>query len=109
MKLLSENILTDSGDFNGCRSYSEYIGYFEHTRESGEVMLIRIYFDNDRTDKDLTVSLFTKEQGFTRIADFDCIPLLQPISHHKYRSDEFVEMIQYNNGVIEEWLNIVFH
>jgi hypothetical protein len=109
MKLLSENILTDSGDFNGCRSYSEYIGYFEHTRESGEVMLIKICFHNDRTDKGLSVNLFIKEQGFTMIADFDCIPLLVPISRHNYRSDAFVERIQYNNGVIGDWLDIVFH
>lgn len=109
MKLLSENILTDSGDFNGCRSYSKYIGYFEHTRESGEVMLIRVSFDNDRTDKGLAISLFIKEQGFVNIAGFDSIPFLQPISHHKYRGDEFVMMIGYNNESIGEWLGIVFH
>jgi hypothetical protein len=109
MKLLSENILTDNGDFNGCRSYSKYIGYFEHTRESGEVMLIRVSFDNDRTDKGLSISLFIKEQGFVNIAGFDSIPFVQPISHHKYRGDEFVKMIGYNNGSIEEWLGIVFH
>lgn len=109
MKLLSENILTDSGDFNCCRSYSEYIGYFEHTRESGEVMLIKICFDNNRTDKGLNISLFSKEQGFVKIAGFDSIPLLVPISHNKYRGDEFVKAIEYNNNVIEEWLGIVFH
>lgn len=109
MKLLSENILTDSGDFLGCRKFSKYIGYFEHTRESGEVMLIKIAFNNDRTDRGLDISLFIKEQGFVKIAGFDSIPFLQPIPHQKYRSDEFVKMIRYNNGSIEEWLSIVFH
>jgi hypothetical protein len=72
-------------------------------------MLIRVSFDNDRTDKGLSISLFIKEQGFVNIAGFDSIPFVQPISHHKYRGDEFVKMIGYNNGSIEEWLGIVFH
>jgi hypothetical protein len=108
MKLLSENILTDNGDFNGCRAYSEYIGFFEHTRESGEVMLIKIVFSNNHNDEDLSISMFTNN-GFVKIAGFNAILFLQPIPHYKYRGDEFVKMIGYNNGCIEEWLNIVFH
>lgn len=106
MKLLSENILTDNGNSS---SYSKYIGYFEHTRESGEVMLIKISFNNGQTDKGLDINLFIKEQGFVKIAGFDSIPFLEPISHRKYRGDEFTKMIKYNNGSIEEWLDIVFH
>lgn len=108
MKLLTENIMTDNGNFNGCRAYSEYVGFFEHTRENGEVMLIKIAFDNNHNDKDLSISMFTNN-GFVKIAGFSAIGFLQPIPHHKYRGDEFVEMIKYNNGSIEEWLNIVFH
>lgn len=108
MKLLTENILTDNGDFNGCRAYSEYVGFFEHTRENGEVMLIKITFDNNHNDKDLSVKLFTKDKGFVTIAGFNAIEGVLSINDH-CRSDKFVEAIYYNNSRIEEWLNIVFH
>lgn len=108
MKLLTENILTDNGDFNGCRAYSEYVGFFEHTRENGEVMLIKITFDNSHNDKDLSVKLFIKEKGFVSIAGFNTIEGVLSISGN-CRSDKFVEAIYYNNARIEEWLNIVFH
>jgi hypothetical protein len=108
MKLLTENILTDNGNFNGCRAYSEYVGFFEHTRENGEVMLIKIDFNNNHNDEDLTISMFTKN-GFVRIASFNDIQFLQSIPHYKYCGDKFVKMVKSNNGTIEEWLNIVFH
>lgn len=108
MKLLTENILTDNGNFNGCRAYSEYVGFFEHTRENGEVMLIKIAFDNNHNDKDLSISMFTNN-GFVKIAGFSSIKFLQSIAHYKYCGDKFEEMIKYNNTIIEEWLNVVFH
>lgn len=108
MKLLTENILTDAGDFNGCRAYSSYAGFFEHTRENGEVMLIKIAFNNYHNDKDLGITLFIKEQGFVRIASFDTIEGVLSI-RDSCRGDKFVEAIYYNNARIEEWLNIVFH
>lgn len=108
MKRLTENILTDAGNFDFCRAYSSYVGYFEHTRENGEVMLIRITFNNNHNDKHLIVSLFIKEQAFVQIAGFDAIAGVESISED-CRGDKFVEAIYHNNDRIEEWLNIVFH
>ena len=108
MKRLTENILTDAGNFNFCRAYSSYVGYFEHTRENGEVMLIKIAFKNNHNDKHLFVSLFIKEQAFVQIASFNDIAGVESISED-CRGDKFVEAIYHNNDRIEEWLNIVFH
>lgn len=108
MKLLTENILTDEGNFNGCRAYSEYIGYFKHTTDNYNMLLIRIHFSNNYNSEDLTISLFIKERGFVTIASFNSIAGLLPMPSHSYRSDKFVEGMQYNITLIEEWLNIVF-
>lgn len=108
MKLLTENILTDEGNFNGCRAYSEYIGYFMHARDNYEEMLISIHFSNEFNSENLTISLFIKERGFVTIASFNSIAGLLPMPKYEYRSDKFVEGMQYNITLIKEWLNIVF-
>ena len=109
MKLLTENILTDNGNTTGCRTYSEYQGFFEHTRENGEVMVIKISYCNNTNCKDLNIYLFIKERGFVKIADFNSIEGLLPMVHHKCRGDEFVEGMQYNVKLIGDWFGIVFH
>lgn len=109
MKLLTENILTDNGNFTGCRAYSEYQGFFEHTRENGEIMLIKITFSNNINGGDLNIYLFIKERGFVKIADFNAIEGLIPLTRHKCRGDEFVEGMQYNIKLISDWVEIVFH
>lgn len=103
MKLLKENFFQKE-----YYCYSRYDGYFEHTRENGEVMLLHIYMNTKHNSEDIDVSLFTKDYGFKCIATFFSIEGLSPIHQH-HKGDKFVELVGLNLNVIEEWLDIVFH
>lgn len=107
MKLLKEKFFVKD---NYC--FCRYDGYFEHTRENGEVMLLHIIMDTKHNSEDISVCLFTKDNGFKCIADFWNIEGLSPIYQHavkKYREEEFKVLVGLNLNVIEEWLDIVFH
>lgn len=101
MKLLKEKFL-----HRGIYCYSRYDGYFEHTKENGEVMLLHIIIDTQYEDID--VYLFTKDNGFKKIAHSLNIEGLSPI-HSYYEKNEFIEIVKTNINVIEEWLDVVFH
>ena len=103
MKLLKDNFL-HFGHFQ----YSRYDGHYEHTRENGEVMLIKVNMSTRYNERDITISLFTKENGFVQIANFFEIEGLIPIHNHD-KGNRFVELVEKNLNVIEEWLDIVFH
>ena len=101
MKLLKEKFFQKE---NYC--FSRYDGYFEHTRENGEVMLLHITMNTKHNSEDIEVDLFTKDNGFKTIANFWTIEGLSPIQN---KGDKFVELVGLNLNVIEEWLDIVFH
>ena len=103
MKLLKDNYL-----HFGYFQYSRYDGHYEHTRENGEVMLIKVNMSTRYNERDITISLFTKENGFVQIANFFEIEGLTPIHNHD-KGDKFVKLVGLNLNVIEEWLDIVFH
>lgn len=103
MKLLKEKFFQKE---NYC--FSRYDGYFEHTRENGEVMLLHIIMDTKYNSEDISVCLFTKDNGFKSIANFWNIEGLSEIEQY-HKGDKFVELVGKNLNVIEEWLNIVFH
>ena len=103
MKLLKEKFFQKE---NYC--FSRYDGYFEHTRENGEVMLLHITMNTKHNSEDIDVDLFTKDNGFKTIANFWNIEGLSPIHQHN-KGDKFVELVGLNLNVIEEWLDIVFH
>ena len=103
MKLLKEKFFQKESYF-----FSRYDGYFEHTRESGEVMLLHITMNTKHNSQDINVDLYTKENGFKTIANFWTIEGLSPIHLHN-KGDKFVELVGLNLNVIEEWLDIVFH
>lgn len=102
MKLLKEKFFQKE---NYC--FSRYDGYFEHTRENGEVMLLHITMSTQYNSEDIDVDLFTKDNGFKTIANFRNIEGLSPIHHHK--GNKFVKLVGINLNAIEEWLDIVFH
>ena len=103
MKLLKEKFFQKE---HYC--YSRYDGYFEHTRENGEVMLLHIYMNTKHYSEDIDVSLFIKDCGFKCIANFFSIEGLYEI-HDYDKGDKFVELVGKNLNTIEEWLDIVFH
>lgn len=103
MKLLKEKFFQKE---NYC--FSRYDGYFEHTRENGEVMLLHIVMDTKYNSKDMGVFLFSKDNGFNTIANFWNIEGLYEIEQF-HKEDKFVELVGKNLNVIEEWLDIVFH
>jgi hypothetical protein len=103
MKLLKENFFTKE-----YYCYSRYDGYFEHTRENGEVMLLHIYMNTKHNSEDIDVSLFIKDYGFKCIATFFSIEGLYEINDYD-KGDKFVELVGKNLNTIEEWLDIVFH
>lgn len=103
MKLLKEKFFQKE-----IYCYSRYDGYFEHTRENGEVMLLHITMNTKYNSEDISVDLFTKDNGFVCIGCFFSIEGLYEI--HQYdKGDKFVELVGLNLNVIEEWLDIVFH
>lgn len=103
MKLLKEKFFLKE-HYCFCR----YDGYFEHTRENGEVMLLHITMNTKHNSEDIDVDLFTKDNGFKTIACFWSIEGLCEIHQH-HKGDKFVELVGINLNVIEEWLDIVFH
>ena len=107
MKLLKEKFFQKE---NYC--FSRYDGYFEHIRESGEVMLLHITMNTKHNSEDIDVAMFTKDNGFKIIANFWNIEGLSPIYQNaikKYQDVEFKALVGKNLNVIEEWLDIVFH
>lgn len=103
MKLLKEKFFQKE---NYC--FSRYDGYFEHTRENGEVMLLHITMSTQHNSEDIDVDLFTKDNGFKTIANFWTINGLCEI-HDYDKGDKFVKLVGINLNAIEEWLDIVFH
>ncbi len=103
MKLLKEKFFQKEN-----YRFSRYDGYFEHTRENGDVMLLHITMDTKYNSKDIVVGLFTKNNGFKCIADFWNIEGLSELENF-HKGDKFVELVGKNLNVIEEWLDIVFH
>ena len=101
MKLLKEKFFQKE---NYC--FSRYDGYFEHTRESGEVKLLHITMNTKHNSEDIEVALFTKDNGFKCIGNFWTINGLCKIYG---KGDKFVKLVGINLNAIEEWLNIVFH
>ena len=107
MKLLKEKFFQTE---NYC--FSRYDGYFEHTRENGEVMLLHITMNTKHNSEDIDVDLFTKDNGFKTIANFWNIEGLSPVYQHaikKYQEVEFKALVGKNLNTIKEWLDIVFH
>jgi len=103
MKRLKEHFFQKK---NYC--YSRYDGYFEHTRENGEVMLLHIVMTTKYNNEDVDVYLFTKDKGFTNIANFWNIEGLTEM-YQWDKGEKFVKVVGKNLNVIEEWLDIVFH